>query len=72
MENFNLASKNPQPNHCVEILLINDGSIDKLEFKNSRLTLTSNHIIITTDNDNYSISNVYKLNKIKSYKTFKK
>jgi hypothetical protein len=53
--------------HSIEIL-INDGTnINKLTYKNSKIHLGANHIIISTKKDGYTVSDVYQLNKVKSY-----
>ena len=54
--------------HNIEIL-INDGTnINKLVYKNSIIHIGANHIIISTDKDGYTVSDVHQLNKVKSYK----
>ena len=50
-------------------LLINDGNnINKIVYENSIIHLGANHIIVSTEKDGYTVSDVYQLNKIKSYK----
>ena len=56
------------PKHDIE-LLINDGTnINKIVYENSAIHIGANHIIISTDKDGYTVSDVHQLNKVKSYK----
>lgn len=57
-----------QDNYNLEIL-INDGTnINKLTYENSKIHIGANHIIVSTEKDGYTVSDVYQLNKVKSYK----
>lgn len=47
-------------------------SIDKIVFENASIHLSGDYMIITThnkENENDSVSNVYPLDRVKSYKT---
>lgn len=60
--------------YTIEILIkdnLKSENINKLTFINSNFFLSSNHIIISTPKENYTISNVYNLNNVKSYKILK-
>lgn len=58
----------PITTYNIELLIKNDSNVNKVTFENSIYRLTSNHIIISTPQENYTINNVYNLDKIKSYK----
>ncbi len=58
----------PKGRYIIELLLINDSNVNKLTFEDSVYILSSNHIIISTPQENYTINNVYNLNNVKSYK----
>jgi len=60
--------------YTIEILIkdeFNGENINKIIFKDSNHILSSNHMIISTPKDNHTISTVYNLNNIKSYKILK-
>jgi hypothetical protein len=55
------------------ILLLKIGTdVTRVEYINSSMLITNNHIIILEDHDTESIGNIYKINEIKSYKTYNK
>ncbi len=55
------------------ILLLKIGTdVTRVEHINSSMLITNNHIIILEDHDTESKGKIYKINEIKSYKTYNK